>query len=324
MNHFFGTFTIMNAILQNYKAKFIQIKNCDHSNINSAVQQIYVINLAEDTAKRNYIITLFRKLKINFSLVVVDRISSENFEIVQQHSKISASEAGCLFSHLWCLQHIIQHQLSNAIVFEDDIFLHKNFETLLLKQLERKPDFLTLGACDFSFRKMNFQAVSDNVYFPLTFEYVFGAHANYYSLEGAKRMFEVKTSCFSFFDNFYAEIFCFFPNSSGICYPPLAIADISSSNLDHSYGLLSVEETSYFYKCYINLNFLDYHIIYVHLLDMILDPNEVFNFTCYEELIQHVLLEFFDHNEDETKQVLNRLSFDFFQLSDVRAILFKG
>lgn len=312
----------MNNILQNYKAKIIHIKNKEPSIINSYVSQIYVINLAEDALKRNYIITLLQKFKINFSLVVVDRLSEKDYKLVKSESNISIAEAGCLLSHLWCLCNMISNSFLNAIIFEDDIILHKNFETLLLAHIERKPDFLPLGACDFNFRNKNCHAVSNYVYFPITFEYVFGAHANYYSLEGAKRMFEIKTTSISFFDNFYAEIFCYFPHSSGICYPPLALADVSSSQLKHSYGLLSIEETSYFYKCFLNLNFRDYHIIYIHVLKSVLREKDLDRFhDDYKKLCLYVMLLYFHNDFSKAKQVLDRMDFHFFNLEDVRAIL---
>lgn len=308
----------MNAILRNYKVKIINIKNQEPSIINTYVQRIYVINLVEDSLKRNYIITLFQKLKIDFSLVVVERLSKNDYLFVQKHSQISIAEAGCLFSHIWCLKNMINNKLKNCIIFEDDIILHKNFDELLIGHLERNPDFLMLGACDFNFRNINHRNVCNHIYFPLTFEYLFGAHANYYSLEGAKRMFDIKTSCVSFFDNFLAEQFCFFPETSGVCYPNLVITDITKSALNHSYSLLSSYESSFYKKCFVAFNFQDYNLIYIHLLDKVTT-----GFQTYEDFVKASLNEYFHNNEEAVSQVYKRLTFNFFTLNDMKNIFQK-
>jgi GR25 family glycosyltransferase involved in LPS biosynthesis len=312
----------MNAILQNYKVKIVNIKNEEPSIVNSYVDRIYVINLLEDSLKRNYIITLFQKLKIDFSLIVVERLSKEDYKFVQKHSQISISEAGCLFSHIWCLKNMIDNKLKNCIIFEDDIILHKHFEELLIGHLERNPDFLMLGACDFNFRKQNHRNVSNYIYFPVTFEYLFGAHANYYSLEGAKRMFDIKTSCVSFFDNFLAEQFCFFPDSSGVCYPNLAVTDITKSALNHSYSLLSNYESYFYNKCFVAFDFQDYNFIYIHLLNEVMTAENANKFQSYNNFIKVALHNYF-HNEENANKIYKRLSFDFFTLDDVKNILHK-
>jgi GR25 family glycosyltransferase involved in LPS biosynthesis len=310
----------MNAILQNYKVKIVNIKNEEPSIVNSHVDRIYVINLLEDTLKRNYIITLFQKLKIDFSLVVVERLSKEDYKFVEKHSKISIAEAGCLCSHIWCLKNMIDNEFKNSIIFEDDIILHKEFESLLIGHLERKPDFLMLGACDFNFRKENHRNVSNYIYFPFTFEYLFGAHANYYSLEGAKRMFDIKTSFVSFFDNFLAEQFCFFPDTSGVCYPNLAVTDITKSALNHSYSLLSNYESYFYNKCFVAFDFQDYNFIYIHLLNEVMKSEDANKFKNYEDFIKVALHNYF-HNEDSASCVYKRLSFQFFTLDDIKNIL---
>lgn len=311
----------MNAILRNYKVKLINIKNTTPSIINSFVSKIFVINLRQDHVKRNYIITLFRKFNIDFSLVIVDPLSSEEFDHIQKLCNISIAEAGCLCSHLWCLSQIIKNNYNNAIIFEDDIILHKDFESLLIGHVNRNPDFLLLGACDFNFKEINHKAVENFVYFPLKFEYLFGAHANYYSLNGAKRMFNIKYNFPSFFDNFYAETFCYFPNTSGICYPPLVLTDVSESHLDHTYDLLSEKEISYFDKCFLDLNFQNYHFMYIHKFKKFLTSSEIDKFTSLKELTIHTLRLFFKEDEKKVNQILCRLSFNFFSLRDIKSIL---
>lgn len=314
----------MNAILQNYKVKIVNIKNDGTPSIvNSYVDRIYVINLKEDFIKRNYIITLFQKLKISISLVVVERLSKEDYEFVKKHSQISIAEAGCLFSHIWCLKNMIDSQLKNCIIFEDDIILHKHFESLLVGHLKRNPDFLMLGACDYNFQNINHQNVCNYVYYPLTFEFLFGAHANYYSFQGAKRMFEIKTSCVSFFDNFLAEQFYFFPDTSGVCYPNLVVTDISRSALNHCYSLLSKQESFFYSKCFVAFDFQQYNFMYIHLIHEVMKLEDVKRFTNYKDFVIEALHKYF-HCEQNESCVLKRLTFDFYTLDDLKNILLEN
>ena len=127
--------TDINKIIQNYKVKIINIdnnsSNSNNSEINNIINKIYVINLLENEIRRNYIMVLMKKLNINFTLVIVEKIPIEVYNIIHKISNISKPEAGCLISHLWCLNDIIKHNYQNAVIFEDDIILHKNFKNIL-------------------------------------------------------------------------------------------------------------------------------------------------------------------------------------------------
>ena len=96
--------------------------------------------------------------------------------------KLKKSEIGCCLSHLWCLDKIIEKKMKNAIIFEDDIIFHKNFENMFYNLFSKKKyDFLLLGACDFNFSKKNFKHLNKGIYKPdKTSTKVYGAHANYY------------------------------------------------------------------------------------------------------------------------------------------------
>ena len=143
-------------IIQNYKVKIINFSNSNKSEINNIVNKIYVINLQENDIRRNYILVLMKKLNIDFTLVIVEKITNENYTVISKKSNISKSEAGCLLSHLWCLNDIIKNNHKNAIIFEDDIILHKNFKNMLIDQLKTNYDLLLLGACDFNFSQHNY------------------------------------------------------------------------------------------------------------------------------------------------------------------------
>jgi GR25 family glycosyltransferase involved in LPS biosynthesis len=313
--------TDINKIIENYKVKIINIdNNSNKSEINNIVNKIYVINLLENEIRRNYILVLMKKLNINFTLVVVERISLDNYNIINKESNISKPEAGCLISHLWCLNNIIKNNYSNAIIFEDDIILHKNFKNMLIEQLKTKYDLLLLGACDFNFSQFNYKNIKNNIYNPTNFDKLYGAHANYYSLEGAKKMFELKSQNISFFDNNYNIIFNYFKNNSAVCYPNLVISDISTSDLGHSYKFLSLTEKYYYDKCFKNMNFKNYNFIYLNIL-----KNSVINynlFTTYEEYINSVLYYFF-YDTEKVKIIKNRLELVFFTIDDIKLILYK-
>jgi GR25 family glycosyltransferase involved in LPS biosynthesis len=262
-----------------------------------------------------------KKLNIDFTLVVVERITNENYTIINSNSNISKCEAGCLISHLWCLNDIIKNNHENAIIFEDDIILHKNFKNMLTERLKTNYDLLLLGACDFSFSQYNYKNIQNNVYNPSTFDKLYGAHANYYSLEGAKKIFELKTQNVSFFDSNYKEIFNYFKTKSAICYPNLVVSDISTSNLNHSYNFLSLNEKHYYNKCFKNFNFHNYNFIYLNIL-----KNSEINynyFKNYEEYMNHVLYIFF-YDTEKVKLVKNRLDLSFFTIDDVKTILYKS
>ena len=123
----------MNSIIdaiKNYKVKVVNINqnqtqndnansnandNANKSIINEKIKKIYVINLIDDEIKRNYIITLMNKYKINFTLVIVERISNDLYKTISDNSStfISKGELGCCLSHLWCLYKIILNNYAN-------------------------------------------------------------------------------------------------------------------------------------------------------------------------------------------------------------------
>jgi len=346
--------SIINAI-KNYKVKVINIFNNNKNNyggddtciiskenndeydrseeeekINEKIKRIYVINLIEDEIKRNYIIALMEKCNINFTLVIVERVSPELYKSLSDNSNsfISSGELGCCLSHLWCLSQIIINNYENAIIFEDDIILHKNFELEFMNIYKnctnnnKNLDFMLLGAHDFNFSKNNYKYVKNKLYRPDETENnsLYGAHANYYSLKGAKAMFKIRTSETSFFDKEYMLMFNHFNNSSYICYPNLVVSNISVSSLNHKREILSKMEYEYYSKCFINFNFNNYNFIYVNLLDKSLFKIDEINNDCdYEYFIDDCLFHNFN-NSNNINTVKKRLVMDFFNLYDLKTI----
>jgi GR25 family glycosyltransferase involved in LPS biosynthesis len=310
---------LLNAI-KNYKVIAINIINDTNSEINKKVNKIFVINLLEDNLKRNYIICLMKKYKINYTLVIVERISSNlHKSICLNNSLISRSELGCCISHLWCLYQVLIHKYDNAIIFEDDIILHKNFTNLFLKIYKPSLHFLLLGAHDFQFMEENYKNVKNNLYRPNSNNksQLYGAHSNYYSFKGAKRMFEIRMTEISFFDKEYMLMFDYYKDSSYICYPNLCVANITDSTLNHKREILSNTEYQYYLKCFTHFNFTNYNFMYINLLS---ENIKVIENDNYETYIDKCLYEHF-HDFDSINLIKKRLTMDFFTIKDILTII---
>lgn len=337
-------------ILKTYSVKTIDITNNSDIqntnkmlNINKLVQKIYVINLLEDIHKRNYIYLLMKKYGISFTFVIVDRISKETHKDIceKETSKVSRGELGCCLSHLWCLNDIIKNKYCDAIIFEDDIILHKDFINRLSCILNtntnqnenqntnanaessnsRKYDFLLLGAHDFQFSKKNFHKVNKDqmIYRPYeNSEQLYGAHANYYSLRGATRMFRIRISELSFFDKEYMLMFNHFKDTSAICYPNLAVTNMTASSLNHERNALSNAENEYYKKCFIEFDFAQYNFIYINMLNKQL----VHKYNTFEKYVETCLYYLF-YDFDKMNKIKNRFVMDFFTLKDVMFIFSK-
>ena len=243
---------LLNA-LKSYKYMNIKITNNKETpKLNEIVNKIYVINLYQDITKRNYIYELFKKYDINYNLIIVDKVDKTLYDSLCDDNKISISELGCCLSHMWCLLDILKNNYNNAIIFEDDVVLSKTFvkSFLSIHQMKPKLDFLMLGAHDYNFSKEHFKNVQNNLYRPNNdCRNLYGAHANYYSLNGARKMFYIRATNLSYFDNEYNLLFDSMPNSY-ICYPNLAIANVSESGINHEKQFLSNSEIGYYSLCF--------------------------------------------------------------------------
>lgn len=312
----------MISILNDYKVKKYEIKNDSRpsSIFCTKVNKIYVINLKQDIIRRRYICMLMNKYNISFTLIVVEKPNDLFWKQFNQNGVLTRGEIGCCLSHLWCLRDIIKKKYENAVIFEDDIIFHKDFHTLFSRIWNPTFDFLLLGACDFSFSSMHYNKVNNGLYRidPLA-QKVYGAHANYYSLAGAKKMFELKSQHFSFFDSHYLQMFNAFPQSAFICYPNLVVSDISTTNLDHEYPFLSSQEKNYYKKCFVDFCFTDYHFIYLDLFIKNSHININENDT-YETIITNILEHTF-FNMENVRQIKNRLTLNFFTIKDVSKLI---
>jgi len=368
-------------LLDKYKASIYDVVNTKKKNfINTRIKKIFVINLADNIIRRNYILVLMKKYNINFSLVVVNRINDKIHSLVG-NTKITRDELGCTLSHIWCLRQIIKNNYENSIIFEDDIIFHKNFKEMFMDVFKDDFDFLLLGACDFSFQSMNKDMLMNekpdnhtviskvkllveseenenfsNEYPPIIIEEeekkdtiedtidrdekldrskipaknknmyrphensvkLYGAHANYYSLEGAKIMYDHKRRNISFFDKDYRLMFDKFDSSSFVCYPNLVTTDITFSNLQHSYPFFSKSEELYYINCFDNFKFTDYNYIY---LDIILKNKgvKIREDDTYDSYMSRLIKYQFSSTK-ERDTIKKRLVLDFFTIADLEKI----
>jgi glycosyl transferase family 25 len=326
-------FNIVNT-LNKYKVKILDIKNAN-SNIKTKeylffkqnIKKIYVINMINNNLRRKYIYLIMKKLGIDFTFVIVYPIKNDINNLLNPKNFISKSELGCTLSHLWCLNDLINNNYNNAIIFEDDIIFHKNFFNLFHNIYSDKFNLLLLGACDFSFKSFHKEKVMNNLYtIDNNSSKTYGAHANYYSLNGAKKMFELQTNNneLSFFDKNYKDIFNFFNMSLSektafICYPNLIVSDISTSNLKHDYPFFSILEKNYYDKCFVNFCFNDYHFIYLHLLKEYQNI-KIEKTDDYEKYLKKILYIHF-YNFEKMKIIKNRLDLEFFSINDIRVLI---
>jgi GR25 family glycosyltransferase involved in LPS biosynthesis len=219
---------------------------------------------------------------------------------------------------LWCLTDILKNNFENAIIFEDDVILSKHFVDDFSKIYEKHPktDLLLLGSHDFNFSRQHFKNVKNALYRPDSdVTKLYGAHANYYSLNGAKRMFYIRATNLSFFDNEYNLIFNSLPNSY-ICYPNLAIANMTESKLNHEKNILSQNEINYYTECFINLKLNTYNLIYTNLLDLALLKAD----DTVEEFIERCLFQIFN-DDNKIKIIKTRFVFNFFTINDLKNML---
>lgn len=299
----------MDKLLTLYNPKITDIVNdVDKKQlINQHVEKIYVINLLSDKLRGLYIKFIMEKFNINYTLVQVNKPSTTIYNEIcriakQGTKKMRIGEVGCFMSHMWCLNDAISKNYQSIIIFEDDIIVHKQLDELLQKTLLTKPfDFLLLGAADHGFNKGNSLLVKDNIYIPEN-NVIIGAHSIYYSLFGAKKMFEIRLKEPVYFDRGFKEIIkSFDSNKTGVCYPNLFTVENSTTNIDHHFGITKHKYNDYYYKtCYSNFNFNDYYFIYLDLFAkfMLEDIKSYENITTNEQLIKLLLANYFNNDKE--------------------------
>ena len=338
----------MNCIIDNYRAIERNIINDSLKTytINQKIEKIYVINLFSDKLRAMYIKILMQKLHINYTLIQVNRLSLSTHNkiigLTKRGSKVmSVGEAGCYLSHMWCLKTIIINNYKNAIIFEDDIIVHKKFYELFNKLFDNdnninndnndnndnnKYDFLMLGAADHGINRGNYELINNNIYIP-KYNVTMATHAIYYSHHGATTIFNHRLNNPVYFDKNFKELFTFFHlKRTGIAYPNLFTVENSTSNIGHNFGISKYRYNEYYYtECYRDFNFKDYYFIYLDLFakyilegERIIDNN---NDESLDEFIKRLLANYFNNDLELVDFHFDKLALDFFVLEDIKDLL---
>jgi GR25 family glycosyltransferase involved in LPS biosynthesis len=307
----------MENIIANYNPTIITYINGDNNDNILNNYPIFIINLKDNLERRNYVNHVMRIMKINYTLVIVDKIDPDIYDkIGKQNIKTDINKLGCIVSHLFCIKLCIESNYNKFIIFEDDIIFHKRFNDLCkIDLLNTDFDMLMLGACDFNLNYnkhcIHKQFNDLSIYKP--FREALGAHANIYDISFAKILYDFKMNypiC-----EFDVDFKKFYKNYKiYICIPNLVICELSTSNLNHNFGYNSIEYTKYIKKVfpqeftyndynYITIDFIKYiknnylinnnytleYIIneYVNLLNV----NESIKHNLYENLLNGYLIE---------------------------------
>jgi GR25 family glycosyltransferase involved in LPS biosynthesis len=319
-----STENIVRKMIVNYVVKREIIINDINKEIyiNQNVQHIYVINLADDYIRRNYIKILMEKYKINFELIIVNRIQQSDYELVQQNF-IQLGEYGCYLSHMYCLNDAIKNNYENIIIFEDDIIFHKKFHELFKNLMNnQKYKILMLGAADFHFASKNKEFIDKEkgIYSPsLKSTFLFTTHAIYYSKEGFKMMFDFRMKNIYHMDNNLVHFVEESTDNLYVCSPNLVVAELSTTNIHHTFwiGNKPALDEYYYRKCFNqDFHFHDYHFIYLELLKKITIDDKL----SFKDNMSNCIEELFS---DETikSNIKERIDYHFFTNQDLLKII---
>ena len=305
----------MNNIIDNYEVIENTIINdiSNENTINKYIDKIYIINLKTNKLREKYLSILMEKLNINYNKITVNQLSETLYYYVMQYLqrviKKNIENVGCYMSHMWCLQDIIKNNYKNAIIFEDDIIVHKNFNSLFNRIVINENnkisyDFLMLGAVDYEIDKENKDFISNNIYIPKNYN-IIGTHAIYYSLYGAKTVFDYGIDNPLYLYDKLNEIFSLFDKEkTGIIYPNLFTVE----------GVIS--------KCCEKFDFCEYHFTYFDLINKacIMDINYYKNYDV-NKLIKLLLMNYFNNDEKVSIKYLDRIKTDFFTTNDYLGLI---
>jgi len=262
----------MENIIKNYNSTIINYNNSDiHDNILNNYP-IFIINLKDNHERRDYINYLMQRMKINYNLVVVDKIDCDIYDkIGRENIKIDKNKLGCIISHLFCIKLCIDSNYKKFIIFEDDIIFHKRFNELCTFDLLNEDfDMLMLGACDFNLNQ-NKQLVHkqfNNLFIYKPNKQTLGSHANIYSISFAKVLYEYKIK--GLFFEFDSDFIKFYQKYKiYVCIPNLVVCELTTSNLNHNFGYNSIhysrkikkifpEDFTYEEYKYITIDFINY------------------------------------------------------------------
>jgi len=313
----------MENIIKNYYPTII---NYNNGGINDNILNnypIFVINLKDNVERRNYINYLMSTMKINYNLVMVDKIDNDSYsKMGNKNIKTDNNKLGCVISHLFCIKLCIDSNYNKFIIFEDDIIFHKRINELCtLELLNIDFDMIMLGACDFNLNH-NKQMVHKNfsdLYIYKPTRQALGAHANIYTLSFAKTLYDYKikppvVEFDSDFKRFYQK------HNIYVCMPNLVVCELSTSNLNHYFGYNN--STKYNMNIIINIfpenfTYKDYKYITIHFINYVKENyNFKHEFTLNEIVNNYVKL--FNISETMKKSLSDSLIYSGYSIEDIK------
>lgn len=151
----------------------------------------YVINLASDSDRLKRSIDRLRDAGFH-NIKRVEGIDGHNIQLIEElwekceiRSKLDDFDAharGCLMTHLTFWKYMIDNSIEDALIFEDDLYFHKDWKTLgklLLSATPSNVDMIYLGH-----HTVNISVSGDVAMYP-----VFCLNAYYLTYKGAQKLY---------------------------------------------------------------------------------------------------------------------------------------
>lgn len=289
--------------LENYKVSPVKITNQKYTQFNDRIGQllnpipIYVINLRKDLFRRSYLMQLFKRHQINYTLILVDNFKYACSEDTLT-SCIHPSKLGCILSHMWCIQDALTNNHKRFLIFEDDIIFHKQFADFF-HQIAKLPeyetiDLLMLGALDTRIdthlQSSSATDATSLLYYPSA--NVLGAHANLYKYDFAKAFFEMKLNAPKILEFDYDYHLFMNSHKIAVCNPNLVVCELSTTNINHNFSPLrpgGFDRFKRFFQTSFTYNDYEYMIIafieFVFKKHTTTNPSCSFSFSCLDDAL---------------------------------------
>lgn len=113
------------------------------------IPKIYCINLRERKDRRERMEKMFLSRKLNDKVVYIDAISIKSNLIEYYSTTRERPIVACFASHIKAIKTFLETEEEEALICEDDILLHNNFEEEYIKIRNNLPEDATLCALSY-------------------------------------------------------------------------------------------------------------------------------------------------------------------------------
>lgn len=312
----------MEKIIENYNPTIINYNNgkIDDNILNN--YPIFIINLKDNKQRRDYINYIMCVMKINYKLVIVDKLDSDIYDKIggKYYIKTDKNKLGCAVSHLFCIKLSIDSNYKKFLIFEDDIIFHKRFNELCTVELLNEDfDMLMLGACDFNLNhnKQLIHKKFNDLYVYKPNIQALGAHANIYSISFAKIFYDLKIK-FPIYE-FDADISKFYKNHNiYVCMPNLVVCELTTTNLNHEFGYNAIQYNKMIKKIFPeDFTYNDYKYITINFINHVKDNhNSEHDHTLSQIVNDYVKL--FNITENMKKTLTDNLICSGYSIKDIK------